>query len=110
MTRKHTKRGRKKNKRETKKKVKKSQSHKLKPQPLRCAPGRQHRFTCYNSDALHDLKTAWNQKYPQNQIPSNDPHDIWIFLNTQLKHLCKDEKCWLEQAFMYRNKNVNLSK
>ena len=82
MVRKHTKRGRKKHKRETKKKVKGSQPRGVKgSQPLRCAPGRQHRFSCYNSDGLHELKTAWNNKYPHKQIHSNDPHVIWIFLS-----------------------------
>ena len=90
---------------QTKRKAIKSKSY-----PLRCAPGRQHKFTCYNSTGLYQLKMAWNEKYPTKQITTNDPYEIWLYLNNQLKHLCKHEKCWLEQAFMYNNKTNELSK
>ena len=90
---------------QTKRKVSKSKSY-----PLRCAPGRQHKFTCYNSTGLYQLKMAWNEKYPTKKITTNDPYEIWLYLNNQLKHLCKNEKCWLEQAFMYNNKTNELSK
>ena len=53
----------------TKKQIKMEHEHKKhKPLPLRCAPGRQHKFTCYNSESLHELKQAWNKKYPNKKI------------------------------------------
>ena len=77
---------------------------------LKCAPGRDHKFTCYNSSALHELKDAWNEKYPNKRINSNTPYEIWSYFHTHFKAMCENEKCWLRQSFMQNKLSSSLKK
>ena len=87
------------------------QKHRIKKsKKLRCAPGREHYFTCYNSSSLQEIKNAWNDKYPNKRIYTNSPYEIWSYFQNEFKHMCKDEKCWLEQAFMENKISPTLKK
>lgn len=77
---------------------------------IRCAPGREHKFTCYNSKALHELKDAWNNTHTNKRIYTNSPYEIWEQLKNNFSNLCEDEKCWLEQSFIQDNLSSNLKK
>ena len=100
-TKKQTKKERKKQSIKKKNKTKKT---------LKCAPGRDHKFTCYNSTALHELKDAWNEKYPEKRINSNTPYEIWSYFHNHFKSMCENEKCWLRQSFMQNKVSSSLKK
>ncbi len=77
-----------------------TKKHRKQKKTLRCAPGREHKYTCYNSNALHEIKNAWNESYPNKQIHTNSPYEIWNFFHVHFKTMCHDEKCWLRQSFI----------
>ena len=112
MTKKEKKQSKKQSKKQTKKqskkqsKIKNNKSKKM----LKCAPGRDHKFTCYNSTALHELKDAWNEKYPDKRINSNTPYEIWSYFHNHFKSMCENEKCWLRQSFMQNKVSSSLKK
>lgn len=57
-------------------------------------------YTCYTPELLHKLKHKWNQRHSDVKITTNDPKEIWHFLNENLKNVCDEEKCWLKQGFV----------
>lgn len=57
-------------------------------------------YTCYTTELLFELKNKWNQRHNDVKINSNDPKEIWDFLNQNLKNVCEEEKCWLKQSFV----------
>ena len=89
---------------------KSKQNIKKKKKTLKCAPGREHKFTCYNSNALHELKDAWNEQYPDKRINSNSPYEIWNYFHNHYKSACENEKCWLRQSFIQHKLSTNLKK
>lgn len=60
-------------------------------------------FTCYSEESLHKLKKYWNLKHPDVEIKSNDNRVIWKELKKNLGHVCKQERCWLNQQFIKEN-------
>lgn len=57
-------------------------------------------YTCYTAELLLELKNKWNQRHADVKIETNDPKQIWNFLNENLKNVCDEEKCWLKQGFI----------
>ena len=107
-TKKQSKQHKKQIKKQTKKQttIKRRETKKI----LKCAPGRDHKFSCYNSSALHELKNAWNETYPNKRINSNTPYEIWSYFHTHFKSMCENEKCWLRQSFMQNKLSSSLKK
>lgn len=67
----------------------------------RCAPSLHNKkYTCYNDESLHKLKSAWNLRHPDNAITTNDSKEIWSLLKEHLRDLCSSERCWLNQQFV----------
>ena len=96
-----------------KKKQKQIQKHvkqRISKKTLKCAPGRDHNFTCYNSTALHELKEAWNEHYPNKLITTNSPYEIWKYFHDHFNSMCENEKCWIRQSFMNNKVSANLKK
>lgn len=55
--------------------------------------------SCYNSETLQHLRTLWNARHPDVPITTEKDHDIWKELNSHLKSVCKNEKCWFREEF-----------
>jgi len=110
MGKKHTHKKHRQNNKTHKKKHTNKNIYSKKKKTLRCAPGRDHKFTCYNSNGLHQLKNAWNNKYTNKRINTNNPYDIWKYFSTQFNNMCNDEKCWLKQTFINDNLTIDLKK
>ena len=54
-------------------------------------------FSCYSNNSLLELKNLWNIKHSNQQITSNDPHEIYVLLKKYLSSVCDKEICWLNQ-------------
>jgi len=52
-------------------------------------------FTCYSTEALHNLKNIWNARHPDVKIYSNDVKEIWQDLKKYMQKTCHKESCWL---------------
>ncbi len=72
---------------------------------LNCSPKSQYSFSCYTKKNIYKLKSNWNRSNKNNKITSTDPYKIWIDLKNKLSNDCTNEKCWLDQSFMIKNKN-----
>lgn len=57
-------------------------------------------YTCYTTELLLELKNKWNSRHNDVKIETNNPKEIWDFLNKNLKNVCDEEKCWLKQGFV----------
>ena len=58
--------------------------------------------TCFTTEALEELKKAYNAHHTSNPINTNDPKKIWKTLSVKLSH-CDKESCWLNQI---KDKNL----
>jgi hypothetical protein len=54
-------------------------------------------FTCYTSDVLEKLKSAWNKKHPEEKINYTDNLNIWKHLKDKLHYTCRQESCWMRK-------------
>lgn len=81
----------------------------------KCAPSKIFEDgSCIDLEDLKELALAYNKEYPDEQIKLNhnldtlNPKKYKKFLaselNTRLKSVCKDQKCWLKQKFIKRLK------
>jgi len=52
--------------------------------------------TCYTIDILKRIRNEYNKDHPENQITTDDPHEIWTQLSERLTH-CDAEDCWLDE-------------
>lgn len=52
--------------------------------------------TCYTSDIVFKIKKAFNQKFPEKPILSQNPDEIINDLSNKLSQ-CTNESCWLDQ-------------
>ena len=73
---------------------------------LKCSPLQNKRvtprlkgLTCYDNDKLFRIKKKWNSKYPNKLIHVNDPVKIWHSIKHHMKHMCKNELCWVKKLF-----------
>tara|TARA_A100001015_G_scaffold317880_1_gene436022 strand:- start:2192 stop:3136 length:945 start_codon:yes stop_codon:yes gene_type:complete len=89
--------------RKREKKAKREKTAKFKK--LICAPNRKqlidnnlHGKSCYQNSELFLLKKYWNKNNPFNQIKTNNPKEIWIFLRKNLNNKCYNELCWLKNT------------
>lgn len=55
--------------------------------------------TCYTSEGLVKIIELWNLRHPDNKFESNNPHEIWDFMKTQMENVCDNEMCWIRQKF-----------
>jgi|UniRef100_A0A6C0AL89 hypothetical protein len=104
MGRKYTK---KKVRKKVKKKVRKKSKKKLKGGTVpkkkfikdNCAPKKDNEllgFTCYTSNALIKIKSAWDKRHPDQKILENDPKEIWNKIKEYMRDTCNRESCWLK--------------
>ena len=68
-----------------------------------CSPTTINNYTCFNDDSLSKLRKYWNYRHPDNKITSHDPRTIWKSLRDNMKNICNNEKCWLNQKFIKHN-------
>ena len=84
----------------TRKKLKKMRNKSINNKTMNCSPLVEGQTvsddTCYTSDALLKIATAYNKNNPTNKIVSTDPKVIFAELKTKLTK-CKKEDCWLSQ-------------
>lgn len=84
----------------TRKKLKKMRNKSINNKSMNCSPLVEGQTvsddTCYTSDALLKIATAYNKNNPTNKIVSTDPKVIFAELKTKLTK-CKKEDCWLSQ-------------
>ena len=70
---------------------------------VNCAPSPDtnavKKYSCYTTEALRKLRDLWNARHPDDKIVSEEPHEIWQQLKTQLQSTCGTETCWLKQQF-----------
>ena len=64
---------------------------------LKCGPGQENYFTCYDNDALHKLRDGWNSRHPDARIETNDPKEIWTAMKQRFGKMCRNEACWMKQ-------------
>lgn len=64
---------------------------------LKCGPVQENYFTCYDNKTLHALRDAWNLRYTDNRIETNDPKEIWGALKQRLAEKCQNEACWMSK-------------
>ena len=64
---------------------------------LKCGPGQENYFTCYDNDALHKLRDGWNARHPDARIETNDPKEIWTAMKQRFGKMCRNEACWMKQ-------------
>ena len=79
------------------------QTRKVKQNSVVCSPARNDAagsYTCYSTNALKSLKTAWNTRRPDAPIDSDEPTDIWKSLYKRMSNTCDTEKCWLRHKFL----------
>ena len=79
-----------------KKRAKKNKTRKYKQES--CSPkknGEALPFTCYTSEALINIKNAWNMRHPDQIIDSNSPREIWEKMKEFTSDTCSSESCWL---------------
>jgi len=53
-------------------------------------------FSCFTNKSLFELQTFWNKRFPTSKIISNDPREIHRQLEINLKGICQDEMCWIQ--------------
>jgi len=97
-----------KNKTTKNKTTKKSLQKKFKN--LKCSPKKENKFTCYSNKSLDKIKKLWNLRHPDHKILTNNKKDIWVSLKDNMKHVCSNEKCWLNQHFIKNNLDKELNK
>jgi len=65
----------------------------------KCAPkgdGQTLEYSCYTSQALHNLKEVWNARHPDVKIKTNNTRLIWEKLRELMSSSCNKESCWLK--------------
>ena len=77
---------------------------------LKCSPNKENKFTCYSNNSLTKIKKLWNLRHPDHKILTNNTKDIWVSLKDNMKHICSNEKCWLNQHFIKNNLDKQLKK
>jgi len=80
----------------------KTHENSAKTKKMRCAPRPGHpekSYSCYTDQTLIGLRNQWNKSYPKDSCWDNDPHKIWVFLDSRLNHKCETESCWVKQPF-----------
>lgn len=76
---------------------------------LNCSLKKEFDFTCFTSNSLEKLKQKWNRTHPASKILTNNPKEIWNKLKDQLDNKCTTEKCWLNQKFIKKDLDSELS-
>ena len=64
---------------------------------LKCGPVQQNYFTCYDNNTLHKLRDAWNLRYTDDRIETNDSKEIWGALKQRFAEKCPNEACWMNK-------------
>jgi len=75
----------------------------------KCSPHKKKGTTCFADTSLLKLRDHWNMRHPDGKINSNDPKEIWKYLQSYMKSTCNRESCWLRQNFIKNNLNKELS-
>ena len=109
-TRKNNNKTRKNNKTKNYNKTKKYKLNNKIFQQLKCSPNKEYDFTCYTNKSLNKIKKLWNLRHPDHKILTNNTKDIWVSLKNNMKHICSNEKCWLNQHFIKNNLDKQMKK
>ena len=81
------------------KSLKREKFKKMSCSPLSETKSSIHENTCYTSEGLVKIIELWNVRHPDNKFTSNNPHEIWNFMKTQMENVCDNEMCWIRQKF-----------
>ena len=55
--------------------------------------------SCYDHNTLLYIRDLWNIRHPDDPITSQNDHEIWKEIRTNLKSVCSNEKCWFRKEF-----------
>ena len=80
----------------------------------KCAPGVDYTHgSCINHETLENIADNFNNYFPEDKIESNlNKKELVKKLDNKFneKFGCQDQICWINQNFVKRMKNKNLSK
>jgi len=77
---------------------------------LSCHPRKTKRsYTCYNDNALIELRDLWNRKYPDKKIVHTEQKKIWNALRNHMKE-CDQEVCWMEKLELDKENSQRIIK
>jgi hypothetical protein len=78
-------------------------------QPLTCSPlSEEYKHgspvakhpTCLPKEKILEVQRAWNKAYPSSPVTSKDPMTVWKQIQSNLKGVCNNDLCILNQPFV----------
>ena len=112
------KRTRKSSKKQLTKPLKKAKDKKTQISSSKCAPGaneKENPESCFTFESLVKIAEAWNKDHHNDliKIPSKktkrNTQKLWKDIDSRLKSKCETEWCWIEQEFVRRLSDKELS-